>query len=65
MSGSGKPPLVEKVKKRAVTDNTITFSNEKVSISLAGPAEDIGYFKDWDTFVVTFQPVAPDDDETK
>jgi hypothetical protein len=63
MSGGPKTPLVVKVRKRAVTSNTITFSGDEVSMSLSGPSEDIAYFEGFDTFVVTFQPVAPD--ETK
>jgi hypothetical protein len=64
MSGLPKVPLVVKVRKRAVTEHTITFSGDEDSISLSGPSEDIAYFEGFDNFVVTFQPVAPDD-ETK
>jgi hypothetical protein len=62
MSGGPKVPLIEKVKRTSIGKNTVSFSNDDVSIAMAASPEDINYFKDFDTYIVTFQPVAPDDD---
>ena len=60
VSGGPHVPLVVKVKKTATTDNSVSFSGEEDSITLTGPKEDIKYFKNFNTFVVTFQPVEDD-----
>jgi hypothetical protein len=66
MSGLPKVPLVVKVKKATQEQNTVSFSGDGYSDSLAGPKEGISYFDGWEYFAITFQPIAPfDDDETK
>lgn len=62
MSGGGKPPQVLKVKRTSISDNTATFSGDDSSISLAEKPEDINYFRVFEDYVVTFQPIPPDDD---
>ena len=62
MSGGSKPPQVLKVKRTAIGDNTVSFSGDDASISLAEKPEDINYFRVFKDYIVTVQPIAPDDD---
>jgi hypothetical protein len=66
LSGGPKTPAVFKVKRTSIADNTVTFSGDDASISLAAKPEDVNYFRDFVDYIVIFQPIAPDDDgETK
>jgi len=60
MSGGPKTPLVVKAKRTSLTKNTASFRSEDgTTVVFSGSEEDAKYFRPFDEYVITFQPVVP------